>query len=325
MSGYQFARIQTYSLKGNTANRSAASVLAENSRIPGNANHVENPQPPRLLWGVDPIEVLPEIEKRVATAKAALRGTGQRIQSNTHVLEGAVYSHPLTTEDLIQDREAVATYFDWRKDVVDFAIKEAKQRGMEVLSVVEHLDESHPHIHVLAIPFLTETNKRLDAKACHPGHIATQQAAKAGENPRAQMAAYRKAMSSWQDSVWDAVSAKHALTRLGPRRKRYTPVEWTEQKRLHLVLGNTLRKLESAKAELGQIQDIKSLLDDNHRLSTENELLKSQINNLEQLYSDFKKQSMQTLNALQDNAAKQISELQAELARYKTNYIAPRM
>lgn len=325
MSGYQFARIQTYSLKGNSANRSAASVLAENSRVPGNANHVDNPQPPRLLWGVDPIEILPVVEERIASAKAALRGSGQRIQSNTHVLEGAVYSHPLTTENLLQDRSAVATYFAWRKDIVSFAIKDAKRRGMEVLSVVEHLDEPHPHIHVIAIPYLTHANKRLDAKACHPGHIATQQAAKAGENPRAQMAAYRKAMSGWQDLVWDAVSAKHALTRIGPRRKRYTPVEWEEQKRLSVVLGQVLQKLESAKSELGEITDLKSLLDDNHALKTENELLKQQLNSLEQLYSDFKKQTMTTLNSVQDRADRQISELQAELARYKNNDIAPRL
>lgn len=318
MSGYQFARIQTYSLKGNSANRSAVSVLSENSRVAGSANHVKNPKPPRLLYGIDPIEIAPIIEQRIADAKAGLRGTGQRIQSNTHVLEGAVYSHPLTIEDLLRSKADSATYLAWRKDAIAFAIDDAQRRGLEVLSVVEHLDESHPHLHVLAIPILNESNPRLDAKNCHPGHVASKQAADAGSNPKEQMAAYRQAMQGWQDLVWENVSAVHGLTRIGPRLKRLTQREYTEQKNIAQVIAKTHKHLENLQKETRNALDLKSLLDENRQLKTDLEAL-------QRIHSDFKREAMETISHIRDRADHEIAELQAELSRYKNNDNALKM
>lgn len=318
MSGYQFARIQTYSLKGNSANRSAVTVLSENSRIAGSANHVKDPKPPRLLFGIDPIEIVPVIEQRIADAKALLRGTGQRIQSNTHVLEGAVYSHPLTVDDLLRSKADAATYLAWRKDAIAFAIDDAKRRGLEVLSVVEHFDEPHPHIHILAIPFLTASNPRLDAKMCHPGHLANKQSAEAGSNPREQMKAYRAAMKGWQDRVWEGVSVKHALTRIGPRLKRLTTREYTEQKNIAQVIAKTHKYLENLKKETGNALDLKSLLDENRQLKTDLEAL-------QRIHSDFKREAMETIGHIKDQADHAIAELQNELSRYKNNDNALKM
>ena len=318
MSGYQFARIQTYSLKGNSANRSAVSVLSENSRVAGSANHVKNPKPPRLLYGIDPIEIAPIIEQRIADAKALLRGTGQRIQSNTHVLEGTVYSHPLTVEDLLRSKADAATYLAWRKDAIAYAIADAESRGLEVLSVVEHYDEPHPHIHILAIPFLTASNPRLDAKMCHPGHVANKQASANGSNAREQMKAYREAMQGWQDRVWEGVSVKHALTRIGPRLKRLTTREFTEQKNIAQVIAKTHKYLDNLKKETGNALNLKSLLDENRQLKTDLEALQS-------AYSDFKHQAMETIGHIKDQADLAITELQNELSRYKNNGNALKM
>ncbi|MEE2003422.1 hypothetical protein QWY20_18405, partial [Alkalimonas sp. MEB108] len=288
MSGYQFAHTQTYSLKGNKVNRSARDVLMENSRVPGQANHVKNVKPPKLLFGVDPIELMPVIEQRIADAKAALRGTGQRIQSNTHVLEGAVFSHPFSVESLHKNKERAAQYIAWRNDMIKYAIADAEKRGMQTLSIVEHTDETYPHIHVLSIPKLTTENPRLDAKACQQGHKAAKAAADKGEDAKQQMRAYRDAMSEWQDDLWESVSAKHGLTRVGPRRKRSTRQEWNAQKQLTEQLQKAIRLKEKLSIEVADLQNVKALLDENKHLKVDNQKLQKRIETLENAYSELK-------------------------------------
>lgn len=255
MSGYQFGHMQSFSMKGNKVNRSARAVLAENSREPDQANHVPNPQPPILRYGQDPMALLPIIEKRLAEAKTALKGTGKRIQSNTHVLEGMVFSHPLTMAELRNDKELQQAYVAWRKDMIRYAVEDAKSRGMETLSIVEHHDEAHPHIHVLSIPKL-EGNPRLDAKQCHPGHRAARAAQDAGKQPREQMAEYRKAMKDWQDNLWENVSIRHGLTRTGPRRRRMTRTEWTATKADASLLQQTIEYHNELKNSVGSIEGL---------------------------------------------------------------------
>ncbi|WP_236552225.1 hypothetical protein, partial [Alteromonas sp. KUL106] len=72
----------------------------ENSRVPGNHPHVENSELPNIIMGIDPADIVERIEERVDQAKARLRMSGKRIQVNTHVLNGSVFSHPLKTEQL---------------------------------------------------------------------------------------------------------------------------------------------------------------------------------------------------------------------------------
>ncbi|WP_406721582.1 hypothetical protein RPE78_06705 [Thioclava litoralis] len=60
-------------------------------------------------------------------------------------------------------------YRRWREDVIAFAKKDAASNGTKVLSIVEHRDEAHPHIHILAVPICTNDNMRMNAKLCHEG------------------------------------------------------------------------------------------------------------------------------------------------------------
>lgn len=185
MSGYQFGHIATYSRKGNSNHRSVFEICAEADRLPGHHPHVEVPLEPTLLGGVfRPAEVPAEIERRVAEAKALLKGktkaTRQVIRSDTHVLEAQVYSHPIYTRAAPPDHdgedrpcmekpEDMEAYLAWRELTVAFAFEEAKRRNLEVLSIVEHVDEEHPHVHVLCVPL----NPQLNAKLSHPGHVAS--------------------------------------------------------------------------------------------------------------------------------------------------------
>lgn len=193
--GFQFAHIATFSRKGNGSSRSVVDICAEAARLPGHHPHVDCPLPPVLLAGnFGPQDVPAEIERRIAEAKRAAKGRSKVdrliIRQDTHVLEAQVFSHPAYTrkaplghegEDrpCLDDPETRRSYLKWRDLTVNFALADAKRRGLEVLSIVEHVDEEHPHIHVLAVPL----NANLNAKSSHPGHAAASR--------RQQMAAER--------------------------------------------------------------------------------------------------------------------------------------
>lgn len=328
MSGYQFGHVTTFSMKGNTKTRSAISVLGENSREPGQANHVENAMPPEILFGCDPIKIVPILEEKIAEAKLALKGTGMRMQSNTHILEGSVFSYPSSVEDLQNDPSLKKSYQAWRKDMMDYVISDAKRRGMETLSIVEHTDESYPHIHVLSIPNITTENPRMDAKACHAGHKAAKLAAQNGENPRAQMKAYRTAMSEWQDDLWSNVSAKHGLTRVGPRLKRFTRTEWAEQKKLAQSVKKvyefkekiekectgTIQELEANKALINKTKEI---IEKNNMLKREVSRLKTALNEAGKRYESMKEELSSEYAKSKESFLKTITELQETIKSLK--------
>lgn len=255
MTGYQFAHVQSYSLKGNKTNRDIKSVLLENSREPGNFNHVKNKPKMNLLFGKNPIDLLEIIQDRVKKAKVDLKGTGLRIQKNTHLLEGAVFSHPSAIEFLRNNHEEQQKYKAWRNDMIDYAKKDAEERGLEVLSVVEHLDEAYPHIHVLSVAKATTENPRLDVKHCNVGHIAAKAGAKNGLNAREQMKEYRKAMSRWQDRIYENVSIKNGLTRVGPRMARLTRPEWNQKKKAAELMQIELGIKNGLEREIGDLND----------------------------------------------------------------------
>jgi FtsZ-binding cell division protein ZapB len=349
-SGYQFAHIQTFSSKGNSANRSYSDVLMENGRTPGNSPHVSEPGKPNLIWGTDPFDCIPIFEKRILDCKAKLRGTGKRFQNNTHVMEGAVFSHPMKSSQLeIASEEEIKSYLQWRTDMANFAIKDAKSRGLEVLSVVEHLDEPYPHIHVISIPLITEDNPRCDAKRCHDGHRASEiarkktlesnsglpskEANKSAVN--AGTAAFKKAMQDWQDKVYNEVSVKHGLTRIGPARARLPRDAWLKTKQFAEQLVNLTKKVGLKKEEFSEVKnkidtmlnttqavysenktlstenkalsnDSQRLAGDVARLQKENEALKSTVSALNLKYK-------QDLKVMSDRASQEIERLEEQL------------
>ncbi|MBF0327494.1 MAG: hypothetical protein HQL42_20940 [Alphaproteobacteria bacterium] len=221
---YQFAHICTFSRRGNSIGRSVIEVVAEAARQEGHAPHVKHPQPPTVLHGIDPAEIPAEVDRRVRAAKAALRGRGRgnSVRQDTHVLEGTVLSHPGQTTAIAADPGQRREYEAWRADAIRWLIEDGRRRGVEVVTIVEHLDEEHPHIHALAIP----TNARLDAKQCHPGYVALAAAKEAGQDAKQANLAYRAAMRGWQDQYHEQVAMRHGQTRVGPGRRRLTRAEW---------------------------------------------------------------------------------------------------
>lgn len=348
MAGYQFAHMQTYSKKGNKSNRSSTDVLLENSRTPGNHPHVSEAALPNLIHGIDPADVIELIDERIDKAKAQLRFTGKRIQVNTHILNGAVYSHPLKAAQLkIADESTQNDYLEWRKLACLFAIKDARSNGMEVLSIVEHMDEAYPHIHVLSVPLLTDANPRLDAKQCHVGHVAGKQAyeetfdltKKQGRNVvestksavNARKSAYKDAMRQWQDRYYSEVGVKCGMARLGPARSRQPRGDWIKTQKLSEELVVLTNAVNLTKKELQayrvKIDEINGLYGENDRLKVEltnlkhtnGELIKNNTA-LKSTLSDLNVKHGHDLKSMRDKANKEIGRLTEELDQHRPSY-----
>src|SRR5690554_7332528 len=116
--GPQFAHIQTFSRKVNPAGQCIDQVLGEAGRAPEYSGHVESPEPPVILYGVD----LEELRRRhdqmiegAATEVKTKKGIRRRaIRIDRHTLMTAVASYPLTYEQIGEDPEEMARLEVWK-------------------------------------------------------------------------------------------------------------------------------------------------------------------------------------------------------------------
>ena len=232
-----FAHTQTYSLKGNGKSRSIAELCDEAARKDGAVPHVANPRRPRIIVGIDPSSIPTLIEERAEKQNRFLRsrrkeepdqaGSLRAIRADTHVLVASVYSYPTPVIEHDPDQ-----YERWLADVVKFVTRDAAASGLEVLTIVEHLDETYPHVHVHAVPAITKTNPRMNAKKCHAGHIAQDDHIASGSPSRA----YKQAMREWQDAFHREVGERHGQARTGPKRRRLDRATWkADKERLEIL------------------------------------------------------------------------------------------
>lgn len=312
---YQFAHVLTFSLVGNTKNAGVAGVLGEAVREPKFCPHVENPLPPNILFGMSPSDIEPLLHERIASikAKSAGGGKGRGIRKDTHVLEGAVFSYPAKVDDL-EDPDVYQDYISWRTDMIATAKADAEKRGLDVLSVVEHLDEPHPHIHLLSIP----RNERFNAKLCHPGYIAKAAAEKQGNVGAAASKAYREAMSNWQDMIYEQVSMRHGHVRFGPKRLREDRTRYTTRKAATAEISKLIKQIDSLTGQLSNAQKTISVA----------AKLKSQIADMQTMLAKAKTQhqvlSHQAAeilvgneNAVIKSLTDEIKDLKSRLAKYE--------
>ena len=235
-----FAHKQTYSQKGNSKSLSIKSIVEELERLEGAFPHVPDPKPPNILEGMRPRDITKLVEERVEEQNCVLRKERKErpdlksdlrsIRIDTHVLVAGVYSYPDAVEDM-----DMAEYLAWRDDVIAFARRDAETNALEIMTIAEHLDEAHPHIHVLALPLVTQSNPRMNAKLCHEGHVAQDRHIKNGWSGSPSRA-YKQSMSAWQDRYHAEVGSRHGQARTGPKRRRLDRATWkAEQGRIQLL------------------------------------------------------------------------------------------
>jgi len=184
----------------------AAAILSEAARVAGFCDHVENPSPPKTLFGTGPSQLLSwlssELEpaalsQRVSTAKYGLR----RQRSDTPVMIAAVASYPGPPDD------ADPKYVAWRVAVVAWA---KRNYGGYLQSVLEHVDEKFGHVHIIA------SRGGQSVKPIMAGHKAASLAQSAGASKEAQGKAYKSGGQALQDAFWKGVGEPCGLSRMSP-------------------------------------------------------------------------------------------------------------
>ena len=130
-------------------------IIAETRRSPEASQHVINPLKPNLIYGIPLLELEAICYE---TASNATFKNGKRIRKDTPVLLTIVASFPRETQLNNQ-----LSYEKWKVDTFNFTHSIYKSY---LKSVVEHMDEEHPHLHFFILP----SSGR--AKDIHPGYFA---------------------------------------------------------------------------------------------------------------------------------------------------------
>lgn len=219
---FQFIHISTYArkapkktAKGKDRKWTVRDVAGEAERVPQNSHHVPSPQPPTLVFGMSVRQAVDEAEKR---AEASSDVSGRKVRADTPVMLAGVASHQFTVDEL-QEPDKLAEYDEWKRLNLEFL---QKKYGKNLLSVIEHTDEKHPHLHFYVVP---DAGKGFNAKKLHDGYLAGD----AARDPPEQKRLYNDAMRKLQDAYHAEVGVKCGQARLGPKRRRMSRGEWLQE------------------------------------------------------------------------------------------------
>lgn len=227
---FQFIRTEAYSRKADNGNRTVAWILDEVERNPSACSHIANPEPPTIVFGSSVAELRSLHDHAVVNAKITISsGHTRAISSAQNTLLTIVASHPFEPREVRESKEKMDEYESWEIDTVRWL---KVKYGEAFKLAVRHMDESHMHIHAYVLP------SDLKANDIHPGARAKrfqrETAIKQGLGPKLADKigddAYKAAMTEWQKSYYEEVSAKHGFSEDGPSLKRLTRAEWYQEK-----------------------------------------------------------------------------------------------
>ncbi|WP_274007511.1 plasmid recombination protein [Vibrio parahaemolyticus] len=220
MAGYQFIHVDTYPLVSTKQKPSMLSIVSEAARVEGYCPHVQSPERPILLFGIDPTKLTKIASDRVKQAKDK---SGRKVRKDAPVLLAGVASLPYESTHHL-------------KGFIDSTLNFLRKRyGDNLMSVLLHLDESpHPHLHFFVLP--TVADGRINISQVHCGVRARNDCT--GSYSK-KAAAYKKAMRRFQDDYYTEVSSKLGLTRIGPKVQRLTRKEWQAQKTQAVHISKT--------------------------------------------------------------------------------------
>ncbi|EIA1304982.1 plasmid recombination protein [Vibrio vulnificus] len=213
---YQFFHLETYSLSPSKNTKSFSSVAKELMRDADAVPHVKNPQPPLILFGVDAYQAEAEIRRRSEKAKDKI---GRKIRKDALLVLAGVMSYERT--EALKDKER---FKRWVHSNIDYLKKKYKNN---LLSVILHLDEEHPHLHFVVAPDDTEANGLCNIMYQFEPVFARQTTS---GGRKARYDAYKNAARSLQDEYYQAVSIRFGMLRTGAGRQRLTRSEHNARK-----------------------------------------------------------------------------------------------
>lgn len=185
-----------------TKGRSVSQIISEAKRENGFCPHVEKPEDPILLYGVglEEVERL-AIEYHENTKIADKNGKVKKLRTDANILLAGVIS---------LNRENIEIWDDYKNDSIAYL---KNKYGKNLVSVIEHTDEEHPHIHFYCIQ---DVGKRFDLM--HDGKKALFE--NRDKKKHDQNIAYLDSMRAFQEDFFKVVSSNYGLSKDGPRRAR---------------------------------------------------------------------------------------------------------
>lgn len=245
---FQFTRIELFSRKSKDG-RSVGFVLDEVARVPAASVHVQSPGAPIVVYGLDPVALRALHDDHAAKAQQEVKGGKLRaIRQDQNTLATVILSHPATMEEYRSSPAIAADVQVWQQRSIAWL---RAQYGDQLVSVVRHEDESHPHLHAYILP----DDRAMRAGPLHPGFSAKAAVTAAGPRPgedqkalsKRANAAYQAAMRRWLDDYHQKVGQPSGLLRLGPGKRHLTRAEWHAEKRQAAALKETLAKADKLK------------------------------------------------------------------------------
>lgn len=257
MAGPQFFHLQSYARKANKAGQCIAQVLGEAARDPLYSHHVTEPQPCRVVYGLSPAEVQKRHDEMISQGAVTVTlkngKTAQRgVRQDRHSLLTAVASHPNLTTQVQANPAARADYEAWVRRNIAYL---RDLFGDQLVSVIEHVDEEHPHIHAYILPLSDPNCSARDLNPCWLAKSAGEAAARAeGEDDQAAVKAghraYRKRARELQNHYHSVVGLASGLTRTGPKRERLSRAQWRARKEAASHAAKTMQLIEDRYGEL---------------------------------------------------------------------------
>lgn len=220
---YQFIHIESYSKSppksaqhknkksgkssGKKAGHCVNYVVKEAIRDPDSIPHIKDPKPPIYHHG-KPLEQLEDT--CTAWLSSMKDAKGRAMRKDALCLVAGVASAPDDLDD--------SAWGAFRDDVIGWL---KNKYGERLETIIEHIDESHKHLHFYVVPLPGEK-----FEVIHQGKTAAARSKEAGEVKGQQNDAYKAAMRELQDEFYSDVGIIHGFTRIGPARRRLTREEW---------------------------------------------------------------------------------------------------
>lgn len=284
---YQFIRVESYA-RSVKSGATASDIAKEAERHPDYVSHIIKagftPQPPTYVYGCTPSEAVERAERWAEQAKDK---KGRRLRSDAPVVLAGVISYPRDGEE----------WFSFKRAAVRWL---RRHYGDNLVSIVEHQDEKHPHLHFYVVPSLGQAFDEL-----HPGRAASAEAKRAGKLKIYQLRAFADVMRDFQDRVYNELCRDFCLARIGPRRQRFKRSEWQAQQ---AALRAEVNAERAARAEISEkakaLETDRLFAEDQERfLNNQERDLKERELAFQQSKSEFTKKAIQVDATLKENAA----------------------
>lgn len=235
---FQFIHVNSYSRtlskKASHAKWTAKDVIAEATRDKSAIPHINEPQQPIHVYG-QPIEQLLETLDTWAAGTKDAKGRASR--KDAVCLLAGVFS--------VQEGTPPE---QWEQTKTDFIKWAQNKYGERLKTVIEHVDEGHPHCHFYVVPLPGESFDQV-----HEGRAAVKAFIAGGGEKRKSNKVYRDVMRGFQDDYYDAVGAPNGMARIGPGNRRLTREAWKMEQQQAEAIAEQLAKATLLENEASKV------------------------------------------------------------------------